>query len=186
MLGLEGGAYIMRKGLYIIIVVALFPFTSFARGLPPFSGRVSVSVNANENIKGEIESYISRELRSLGDIIVTDNNPRWVLNIVALEVSTKGGYKSGVLLSIVILEPFDSSLLMDLVGDKNKQNKQLIYVMTLDLYSFSGHWLRVGAPEDLRKICNAIVADFDTEYIKPARDSWQNIIDYQKKKTKKP
>lgn len=172
----------MRKIVCLLLVAYLLPLICFAQEIKPFSGRVSVSVSASDNIKGEIESYISRELRSLGDIVVTDDNPRWILSIVALESTTKGGYKSGIELSIVILEPFDNSYLLNQV---NETSKELISTMTSGLHSYSGHWLRVGSPEDLRSICNGIVADFDTQHIKPSRELWQKIIDYQKSNANK-
>ncbi len=173
----------MKKGYYVIFFLFLLPLICFAQKTQSFSGRVGVYVSANENIKGEIESYISRELRSLGDIIVTDSNPRWILNIVAMELLTKGGYKSGVVLSVIILEPFDNGLVKTLLVDKT--DRQMCVLLTSNLYYYpKGHWLRVGAPGDLRNLCNGIVADFDTEYLKPARNLWQKIVDSMKKKAR--
>lgn len=172
----------MKIKISFLIIFWFLPILCSAQELQPFSGRVSVSVSANDDIKGKIESYISRELRSLGDIVVTDDNPRWILSIVALESTTKSGYKSGIEISVVILEPFDNSLVISQVNEKSKE---FVSTMTSGLHSFSGQWLRVGAPEDLRSICNGIVADFDSQHIKPARDFWQSYIDYQKKQSNK-
>ena len=170
----------MKKIIYLLLFLWLLPIICFAQELQPFSGRVSVSVSANDNIKGKIESYISRELRSLGDIIVTDDNPRWILRIVALESTTKGGYKSGIDISVVILKPFNNDLIISIISQVDEKSKEVVSLLTSNLYSFSDHSLRVGAPEDLRSICSGIVADFDTQHIKPARDFWQKFIDYQK------
>ena len=143
-----------------------------------FTCKVKVAVSGSDNIKGEIKSFISRGLRSLGDVIVTDNNPDWLLSIVELETSTKNGYKSEVTLSVVILVPYDNKYILNEVSE---ESKKYISLSTSDLYSFKEHWLRVCSSEDLRNLCNGIVADFDTEYIKYARNIWQIYLDYQKK-----
>jgi hypothetical protein len=98
----------MRIKIGMAFLLCLLPVVCLAQDLQSFSARVSVSVSANEKIKGLIESYISSELRSLSGIVVTDVSPRWVLSIVALEPETKGGFKMGVTLSTVVLEPFDN------------------------------------------------------------------------------
>jgi len=169
------------------IFLALFCFCIssspvVAEDLQPFAGRVQVAVSASDSIKGKIESYLSRELRSLGDIVITDDNPRWILSVVALEAESKGGYKTGVVLSVVILEPFNNQFVVNMVPEKTKE---LVSGMTSSLFSYSGHWLRMGAPEDLRSICNGIIADFDSIELKSARDLWQKMIDYQKSQKKK-
>ncbi|MBO2568535.1 hypothetical protein [Shewanella algae] len=172
----------MRNIILALFCLCVVSSPAVAEDLQPFSGRVQVSVSASDTIKGKIESYLSRELRSLGDVVVTDDNPRWILSIVALESESKSGYKTGVELSVVILEPFNNQFVVNMVPEKSKD---LVSGMTSSLYSYSGHWLRVGAPEDLRSICNGIIADFDSSELKEARDFWQMMIDYQESQKKK-
>lgn len=164
----------MRIKIPIIFFILLYPFTCFATGLPPFSARVSVVVSADNNIKPKVESYIDRELRSLGDVVVTDDNPDWILNIVALESKTKGGYESGVVLSVVALKSFDKEAVMSTVSARNKG---WVSDAISNLHEFSSHSLRIGAPEELRSICSGIVADFDTKFLQPQRKYWQTVID---------
>jgi len=47
---------------------------------------------------------------------------------------------------------------------------------TADLLVASAHWLHVGLTEDLRKICEDIIAEFDIEYLMPDREEYQRII----------
>jgi len=167
----------MRIKTYVIFLAWLFPAVSFAQDMQPFSSKVFISVSGEDNIKDEVESYISQELISLGDIIVTDKEPDWIIEIIAIEVKTKSGPKSGVDLSIVLLKPFNNQIIVNLVS---KESKEWVSSQTSDLYRISRHWIEIGAPEDLRSICNDIVADFNSHYIQPARDLWQKTIDYQK------
>jgi hypothetical protein len=155
-------------------LLCLLPAVCLAQDLQPFSARVSVSVSAHEKIKGLIESYISSELRSVGGIVVTDVSPRWVLNIVALESETKGGLKLGVTLSTVVLEPFDNQYVVSLVSPKSKE---AVSSFTSGLHRYSDHWINTGASQELKTICEKIVANFVSNHIKPVKDSWQKYID---------
>ena len=159
----------MKRLLIFLIAVVAFTLviTATSQEQPDPRFRVQVSVSANENIKGLITSYINRELRSLRDVEIVDKDPRWRLAVVALETSTKGGYKSGVALSIVVLEKFDNSSLKSLISETYK--KDLVVLLTSNLYSASYHELRVGSEDDLRSICDGIVADFDTKHLEESR-----------------
>ena len=129
--------------------------------------RVQVAVSAPENIRGLITSYITRELRSLRDVEVVDEYPRWLIQVVAIEVSGKDGYKFGVSLSIAVLEKFDNSYLKSLMRETYK--KDLVVSLTSNLYSLPDLWIRIGSHDDLRSICDGIVAGFDTEHLEESR-----------------
>ncbi len=170
----------MKARICMAFLLCLFPVVCLAQDLHSFSARVSVSVSAHEKLKGLIETYISSELRSTGGIIVTDASPRWVLCIVALESETKGGLKLGVTLSTVVLEPFDNEYVVSLVSPKSKETASSF---TSGLYRYSDHWINTGAWQDLKTMCEIIVANFDTNHVKPVRDSWQKYLDTMQPKT---
>lgn len=144
----------MKRLLILLIAVVAFTLviTATSQEQPDPRFHVRVSVSANENIKGLITSYINRELRGLRDVEIVYKNPRWLLQVVALEISTKGGYKSGVALSIVVLEQFDNSSLKSLM--RETYEKDWVVAVTSNLYSLPNHWLRVGSEDDLRSICD--------------------------------
>jgi len=164
----------MRAKMSMVFLLCLFPGVCLAQDLQPFSARVSVSVSAHEKIKGLIKSYISSELQTVGGIVVTDVRPRWVLSIVALESETKGGLKLGVTLSTVVLEPFDNQYVVSLVSPKSKEG---VSCFTSGLHRYSDHWISTGASQDLKTICEKIVASFDSNHVKPLKDSWQKYND---------
>lgn len=159
----------MKRLFILLIAVVAFTLviTATSQEQPDPRFRVQVSVSANENIKGLITSYINRELRGLRDVEIVYKNPRWLLQVVALEISTKGGYKSGVALSIVVLEQFDNSYLKSRMRETYEKN--LVDLVTSNLYSVPNHWLRIGSEDDLRSICDGIVADFDTKHLEESR-----------------
>ena len=158
----------MKRLFILLIAVVAFTLviTATSQEQPDPRFRVQVSVSADENIKGLITSYINRELRGLRDVEIVYKNPRWLLQVVALEISTKGGYKSGVALSIVVLEKFDNGLLKALM---HADQKDLVDLVTSNLYSVPDHGLRIGSEDNLRSICDGIVADFDTKHLEESR-----------------
>lgn len=164
----------------VFIFTAMLAFaapTWAARPLPDFSARVKVSVSSDDSISAEVKSYISRELRSLGDVVTTDQNPEYVLSVVASVVTTKSGSKRGVAFSVVVLEPFDNALIKNLAQPKYKK---MTTILTKNLYRFSDQRLQVGSTNDLRSICSDIVAQFDTDELAPARKLWQSMKDMKK------
>ncbi len=50
-----------------------------------------------------MSSYLNRELRSRNDVEIVENDPEWIIYMVAVELKTVGGYKSGVAISTVIV-----------------------------------------------------------------------------------
>lgn len=165
------------KFLWTLIFLVVFCWPVSATTIPPFSARVQVFVSADENIQGQIESYLSRELRSLGDVVVTDARPEWILNVGCSELCLQNGYKSGLSLSVVILRPFYNDDIMSLVSNKSKR---VISTFISDLYSFDGHWFFVCNQNNLKSTCSEIIAKFDSSIISQHRVCRQNIIDNQK------
>jgi hypothetical protein len=175
----------MRKLFSILCLAALlFILVSGARAANSieieFNARVTVEVSATENIKGLIHSFLTRELRSLEDVLIVDEDPDYKLEVAAVELTSNKGQKTGVALSILILMPFDSELFTPLLEAKYKESSELI---TTNLYNLNKHWLRVGSDDDLRKICQKIVADFDSQHLESSRILFDQInILYNKAK----
>src|SRR4030095_7485509 len=67
--------------------------------------RISVVVSCrDESLKNEITSFVSRELHALRDVVVTDENPRYTIRVVAFENRDLAGRKTGVTLSVLTVE----------------------------------------------------------------------------------
>ena len=167
----------MTKELILFFCCFFLSLSSTAEGLGPFSGRVQVDVTARETIKGQIESYLTRELRSLGDVVVTDESPEWQLLVIAVE-TTSAGRVNGVALSVVVLKPLDNTFILDATRE---EAKELVTVITSSaLVDYNGNSLRVGPLNGLRSMCDKIIVEFDTNELKPARKLWQSMIESEK------
>ena len=156
-----------------------------------YSTTVTLEISANENeIKNQIYSYISRELRSLGDVqILEDNsvwavkgNTEWVIQIAAMQQKNKAGRIIGVLMSSVILKPIlrDRTFKLFVVSKalKGKYDEKLwqeLFEQLRTSCKFYGHEIRSGNPEELQSNCKGIVAKFDSECLKESRKANQQL-----------
>jgi len=143
-----------------------------------FTARVKVIVSAKENIKSSLTSYLNRELRSLNDVELVETDPEWELNVLAVELKTTGGYKSGVALSVVIISPFINQMLS---GFFQEQFEDAGLKMTSDLYLYPDHWLNVGPADKLQDLCKDVIATFDTKHLEEGRKSFRLLQKIQKK-----
>jgi hypothetical protein len=135
-------------------------------------------VSADESIKGQIESYLSRELRALGDVTQSKNNYEYDITVVALKSHSKSGYEAGIVLSINIHQKFDNQFITFMFKEENKESG---VEWTNGLYYYPEHWVRIGSNEDLKSICLGIIADFDSQILQKRRDSYQKMLDIIKK-----
>ena len=151
------------------IVFSLMLMSSVAHSegtdVPQFSARVRVVVDAEDNISRLVTSYINRELHSLHDVVTVNVDPEWELHVVAVKVST-WGREVGVALSAVMFERFDNQILDPLFEPRyNDFGTRL----TTSLCRLPVYLLQVGPTNELKKLCQEIVADFDTKRLKPSR-----------------
>lgn len=88
----------------LILAIAILPFPSFAGDIDNYSIWVSVSVNTNDaTTKKKVESFISRELRQLGDVTVTDHHPEYELDVTVIEKKLNDGrtVEYGIAFSVI-------------------------------------------------------------------------------------
>ncbi len=167
----------MKIKAILFIFLWFFPAVCFAQDLQPFSARVRLDISGDENLKNRVLSFVSHGLSSLGDVVLTDNKYKWIIEIVAIEVFTKGGSKVGVALSLAVLEVFDNTLILPYIPDVIQQ---FVSLYTPHFHKFIDHQLKVDSLEGLQRMCNNFVADFDSRVLKAEREDHQREIDFLK------
>jgi len=143
--------------------------------------RVKTAFTVDENIEGTVKSYINRELRSLKDVELVDTDPQWELRIVAMAIGPDDGDPVAVLFSVLVLDKFDNGIFSMFLDALHKKTVDVLTDLTANLYEVSAQWLRIGSAEDTRSICNAIVADFDTQFLEEARKTYRQMEEELKK-----
>jgi len=171
----------MKKWLILFLG---FPSLVFSQGIThPDTARVKLEVSAKEEIKGEITSYFTRELRAIKDVTIVDDNPDWLISVVALENKVNDGVSTGFTLSAVILRPIKKNIFewdMETAARKGKLTpgqRTIIDTFISDGYHFESHLLRVGPTSDLKEMCQEIVADFDGKQLEDGRKMKQKWLD---------
>ncbi len=127
--------------LAVVMALVMWIVASMVRA-EDLKFHVEVNVSAPENLRSQIESYVKRELRSLGDVeIVTKPrwpgedtakledvklmdiplNPRFELLILAMETHSVGGQLTGVTLAMLSLR------------DRTNSHRRMIIEMSRDL-----------------------------------------------------
>jgi hypothetical protein len=157
-------------------LATLFP----QKGTPTlqFSSRVTLTITAPKSIKGEVESSMTQELRSLGGVVMVDEEADWVFVILGAELQTKRGDTYGVALSAVVLQAIDSRLLKEwFPAQRSPSHPSVVDVTSSHLYDFRGVWLRVGAKVHLQSLCRGVVADFNSKYLEEQRKSHQQLLE---------
>jgi hypothetical protein len=181
--------------LILLLAVVLLPNSVSGNGkteIPKFSTTVQLSIAASDEIRNLVHSYLSRELRSLGDVKLVEDNPEWIIDIIASQVKDKTGYVGGVEFSIVIIHRYDQETVEMLLRavkaalqinsedwEKLKETKQYADLEILFKQLSDGnrsyivhHSLRAGSTKDMQTICQEIIADFDTEHLKKERQTF--------------
>lgn len=179
------------SALFIVVSMPIATGDSEKVELPKYSTTVKLAIQAEDEIKNEVYSYLSREVRSLGDVKLVEDNPNWIIQVVAIQVKNKLGYKTGVAFSIVIdkrpilVVPLLLQLFKYASGISPQELKEAKVIdlekaftkVTDGLSDIRDHSLRVGSTEDIQRICQMIVADFDAEHVKKNREMWQKSWD---------
>src|ERR1039458_4146983 len=141
---------------------------------PRWSGRVEVAVSGDEPVVTSVKSYVAREARAVGDVVMTDNEPECHLSII---VSTTSG---GHAISVTTYKELKSSTVKWLL-EKREIKPEVIADLVPHLagYSFDiRQWLLTCPPSGLETaIRQGVIAKFDIDILQPLRDSFQKNSD---------
>ena len=182
--------YITITGFMVVCLLAVY--NGQAGGEDDFKVKTGVYVRGEENINGLIENYIGKELGNLGNVIVTYSQLDCAIDVVVKKLTDDSSAKGGYVLSVTIIDRFDSSLItraieeLDTIIPRIKaqpiviiQLEELsaelvgIAINTAKIKSFHNSFLYTGSEGQLRELCFNIVADFNNGYLKEKRKMTQ-------------
>ena len=188
----EDGLSAMKKLLMLAVVGLLMSGPAMRsvaqagqRDLLAFSARVQLDVSARQEIERKVTGYLTREFRLLGDVVLVETNPEWVLSVIAAELGNESGDKTGMVLSVTLLAPFDARFFKEYVIPDCVQDgprlKNFIDISLADLHQLRDHWVEVGP--DLASVCNSLVENLNKRHLDEKRRIWQAVLeDLQKQK----
>lgn len=175
--------------IYLVaVVVVLFlagPWTGSSAGELgdpfPFTARIKLEVSGDDATAAIAKSYLSRELRRLDGIVVTDDDPRYHLSVIVMETSSQGGYTTGYALSSVGLSLWQKSSFESLMeaARVSDTQKSLLHMLANES-TVVHHLLQTGPSDSLETLCARLVGAFDTSAMEEARKMMQQIKEMQR------
>jgi hypothetical protein len=167
--------------LITIIVIALFIGGTSNAAYSEEEKKINIGLNitADNELKNELTSYISRELRALGDVSISEYSNDYEINIISGASKSQNGKLFGYVISFVIKKPFDK----ETIRTKLKEEYQRDSLVELDnLYDILEYSLIATPPNGLSAECQSLVANFDTNHLAKIRE-WRNLRkEYEKKR----
>ena len=172
------------KKLALILVMAL---ACFAQTPAKYSARVKLMVSAgpgegirrtdtsvanDDSLKSQFNSFLGRELRSLGDVTLVDDKPDFVMAVLVKRVSEGGSVVSVATLVSASLNASSLTTTLRLRGRLDDSQSQLLtdYMKTGSrILDFS---LQNTNLSDVQSICKQIIVDFDSRQLDPERKLW--------------
>ena len=180
----------MRTILVIVSVVCCLialPPAAFAQaesspdqvpavGPPKFTALVEVVIDMPDSIKQPFASCVLQELQSLGDVVVTGNNPQYRITIMGLPNKTSEE-NIGFTFSVLITRPFDKNLLRPLLLSENigETEKRILMLVGSNYERIEKNSLLTTSPNELGHICREIVSGFETDLLAKDREIWQSF-----------
>jgi len=181
----------MKKLIYIILMLLFVatltaPFLVSAKTIKTtkemikeieeekYSTTVQVVVSCDDkDLKTKIESYVKRELRSLGDVTIVEEDAEWIISITALYRTTIMDTKVGFAMSTVFVKPFGKCNWYETIHNSLESNENTLAIAMLESYAtqeaglYRGNILNVGTLERVKSSCEGLVVDFDTGHLEP-------------------
>ena len=154
-----------------VLLLSLLPSHAVRAQTGDVSWRVRVSVTAPEDVEEQINGFLSRQLLSIPDLqLVGDEPADFEIAIVATRTRTVTGTENGFALSIAIIKPFSSfSAGLAQALELSPEQSDLLQDVTAGVRDVRDLWLRTGAGDDLGRVLQQVVMDFDQQHVEEMR-----------------
>ncbi len=142
--------------------------------------RVVLDVSVKDEIKNDVISYISRELRSLGDVVIVEgeSDPQYKILVIGGIGSSKLKQNLGYAFSVVVTRTRkDNAQLAELLIPKcvSKEIKDSLVGFMTSGESLLHYTLLTDS--DLRRLCSDLVTGIDGDVFNETRRTYQRLRD---------
>lgn len=149
---------------------------------PNFSAKVQLLLTCtDESLKNQFISFLGRELRSLGDVTLVDENADYVIELIVMKVALRSNEPAGFAVATYVSEPVKSKKWLTdcsqfpgscLTGKVDDRRRSIIEILTNDTQRRLFFQLQTGSLDNMRSTCQDIIADFDVKTLQPNRNLW--------------
>lgn len=172
------GSPVRALVLSLVSSALLFQATGYAQTGDPKPVRVHLEVDVDdEALRSELESYIGRELRALGDVaLVSDSTFALQVQVLAIGLDP-------IALSTVVFRARGTDLTRRALIEVVLQNGKLLperqhlpeevwakVSRTVGSGDLLGQWVNLVSRAQLKALCERLVADIDSRAIRTQRE----------------
>ena len=157
--------------LVVPLALAALGHPARAQSGSPTPWRVLVSVTAPDDVRHVISGYLSRQLLTLPDVqLVGEGEADFEIAVVATRTRTVSGTENGFALSVAIIKPFSAvSAGLAQALELSPEQTEMLRSVTAGVRDVRELWLRTGAGEDLGRVLQQVVEEFDRQQVEPMR-----------------
>ena len=133
----------MYKNVILALLSIFILSSNTAASSKTFKVLFAIPPTVERALAGETKSYITRELRALQDVEQIEKDPtldHFFISIIPVSINLSNGQRAGIAVSYV----FEREARIE-------------------------HNVLIGAPDELKTLCEKVVAYFDTYWLGPER-----------------
>ena len=169
----------MKNTTMALIVAILAAFPAIAQDddvEPAFRIAYEVSV-PDEDARERIGMYVRNELRNLGDVAITDENPDYKLYVMILEMNSERGTRLAYVLGISVTSYFPDGYFNTVLDDRIR-NVQEVAARLEEVPVYEQQLMSVAGPEEAHLIETVAgsIRQLDRHILEPKRQARQNAV----------
>jgi len=162
--------WLLRRGLLGLGMLALCGSAVFSEPPPeaaPF--RVQVKVDGDQGLRSQMTGCLTRGLREITDVLVTDERPDYKFRIVAIAVVLESRKNVGLSISVLITSPYTGRVEKLAQAYVPEESRPQVRTTLAGAEEIISHWIQTGATAEVPRICKSIISSFDLETLSKAR-----------------
>ncbi len=128
--------------------------------------KVAIQVRSSDALQDQISKELARQIGHLRGIGVADTDVDFVITLIATEIKLATGRVQGIVLSWVVLQPLDPSVLDNLIDERKRAFAKLLLA---EYQQFRQQRQVIWADRDIKKLASYVVDDFEASFLDPAR-----------------
>ena len=138
---------------------------------PYFEIQVTVTAAYSTHVR-EVESYVLRNLRSLGDVQIVSSRPFMHLYIAVMDLKTRNAYTGSVMTTVVAYPWLDDGI-EHILGPKEDDLRYLSDRKLLqEDETYEATAISFAPVGKISDACERLITSLDVKYLRPSRDLW--------------
>ncbi len=168
----------MKNTIAALLIMAVAALPAFAEEEAEPAFRIAYDVNApDEEAKERIGMYLRNELRNLGDVEVTDENPDYKLYAMVMEMNSERGNRMAYILGISVTSFFPDGY-FDTVLDDRMSNVREVAQRLEEVPVYEQQLMSIAGPEEahlIQTVSNSM-AQLNRHVLEPRRKARQSAV----------